>query len=79
VTRQTRRLGTRERSASTGGVILDKPARYIQGALASGTNRLRGRQISGLIVQASAHLQALMPGARLLPLPLTRFGESRHS
>jgi hypothetical protein len=50
MTRQTRRLGTRERSASTGGVVLDKPPRHIQGALASGTNRPRGRQISGLIV-----------------------------
>jgi hypothetical protein len=50
VTRQTRRLGTGERSVSTRGVVLDKPARHIQGAHASGTNRPRGRQISGLIV-----------------------------
>jgi hypothetical protein len=50
VTRQTRRLGTRERSVSTGGVVLDTPACHIQGALASGTNRPRGRQMSGLIV-----------------------------
>jgi hypothetical protein len=79
VTRQTRRLGTRERSASTGGVVLDKPARHLQGALASGTNRPRAHQISGLIVQAAAHLRALMPGARFLPIPLMRLGVSRHS
>ena len=44
MTCQTRRLGTRERSASTGGVVLDKPARHVQEALASGTNRPRARK-----------------------------------